>query len=186
MRRNACRPLIAQSCSHGAILLERARGSRRRLFVLLFLAGGVLTLVLSNDATAIVLTPIVYRAIAKRGGDAMPFLFGCTFVADTTSFGLPFANPANVLILPHARLIPYLLHLGPPQIVAVALNLALFLVVFRSQLRGRSCFMKPGIRRGEPRSGAPYRRSCGSIPLSRSRCIPERGGVRLWRYVGPT
>jgi arsenical pump membrane protein len=119
------------------VLLERARGSRRRLFVLLFLAGAVLTLVLSNDATAIVLTPIVYRAIAKRGGDAMPFLFACTFIADTASFGLPFANPANVLILPHAQLIPYLLHLGPPQIVAIAVNLALFLLIFRSKLRGR-------------------------------------------------
>jgi len=119
------------------ILLERARGSRRRLFVLLFVTGAVLTLLLSNDATAIVLTPVVYRAIAKRGGDAMPFLYACTFVADTASFGLPFANPANVLILPHAQLVPYVVHLGPPQIAAIALNLGIFLVLFRSSLHGR-------------------------------------------------
>lgn len=119
------------------VALERAGGSRRRLFVLLFLTGAALTLVLSNDATAIVLTPVVYRAIAKRGGDAMPFLFGCTFVADTASFGLPFANPANVLILPHAQLWPYLVHLGPPQLLAIALNLAIFLGLFRSRLHGR-------------------------------------------------
>jgi arsenical pump membrane protein len=117
-------------------LLERAGGSRRRLFVSLFLTGAVLTLALSNDATAIVLTPIVYRAVAKRGGDAMPFLFACTFVADTASFGLPFANPANVLIVPHAALLDYLLHLGPPQIAAIALNLGIFLIVFRRQLNG--------------------------------------------------
>jgi len=128
-----------------AVLLERARGSRRRLFVALFLAGAVLTLVLSNDATAIVLTPIVYRAIANRGGDAMPFLFACTFVADTASFGFPFANPANVLILPYAQLMPYLLHLGPPQVAAIALNLAFFLSLFRSQLRGRYEF-EPALR----------------------------------------
>jgi arsenical pump membrane protein len=119
------------------VALERAGGSRRRLFVLLFLTGAALTLVLSNDATAIVLTPVVYRAIAKRGGDAMPFLFGCTFVADTASFGLPFANPANVLILPHARFLPYVVHLGPPQLLAIGLNLAIFLALFRSRLRGR-------------------------------------------------
>lgn len=119
------------------VVLERAGGSRRRLFVLLFLTGAVLTLLLSNDATAIVLTPVVYRAIAKRGGDAMPFLFGCTFVADTASFGLPFANPANVLILPHARFWPYVAHLGPPQLLAIALNLAIFLAVFRGRLSGR-------------------------------------------------
>ena len=119
------------------VALERAGGSRRRLFVLLFLTGAALTLVLSNDATAIVLTPVVYRAIAKRGGDAMPFLFGCTFVADTASFGLPFANPANVLILPHARFWAYVAHLGPPQVLTIGLNLALFLALFRSRLGGR-------------------------------------------------
>ncbi len=118
-------------------LLALAGGSRRRLFVLLFLAGAGVTLVLSNDATAVVLTPIVYRAVARRDGDAMPFLFGCTFVADTASFGLPFANPANVLVLPHPQPISYLLHLGPPQIAAIAINLGIFLLVFRSRLRGR-------------------------------------------------
>lgn len=119
------------------VLLERAGGSRRRLFVLLFLAGAILTLLLSNDATAIVLTPLVYRAVAKRGGNAMPFLFGCIFVADTASFGLPFANPANVLILPRAELLPYLWHLGPPEVAAIALNLVIFLFFFRPHLRGR-------------------------------------------------
>jgi arsenical pump membrane protein len=116
---------------------RHARGSRRRLFVLLFLAGAGLTLLLSNDATAIVFTPIVYRAVASRGGDALPFLFGCTFVADTASFGLPFANPANVIVLPQPQILAYLLHLAPPALLAVAINLGLFVLVFGSQIRGR-------------------------------------------------
>lgn len=132
-----------------AVALERAGGSFRRLFVLLFITGAALTLVLSNDATAIVLTPVVYRAIANRGGDPMPFLFGCTFVADTASFGLPFANPANVLILPHARFWPYIAHLGPPQVLAIALNLTIFLAVFRARLRGRY-EVEPALRPGAP------------------------------------
>lgn len=118
------------------VLLERAGGSRRRLFTLLFLAGAVMTCVLSNDATAIVFTPIVYRAVAKRG-DALPFLFGCTFVADTASFGLPFANPANILVLPRPQILDYLWHLGPPQLAAIAINLVLFLAIFHGELRGR-------------------------------------------------
>jgi len=52
-----------------AVLLERAGGSRRRLFVLLFVTGAALTLVLSNDATAIGLTPIVYRALVSASAD---------------------------------------------------------------------------------------------------------------------
>ncbi|HEY9084805.1 MAG TPA: SLC13 family permease [Candidatus Tyrphobacter sp.] len=117
--------------------VQRAGGSRRRLFVWLFLAGAALTMLLSNDATAILFTPIVYRAVASRGGDALPFLFGCTFVADTASFGLPFANPANLIVVPRPHVLEYLLHLAPPEAFAIAINLALFLVLFRSQIRGR-------------------------------------------------
>jgi arsenical pump membrane protein len=119
------------------VLLQRAGGSRRRLFVFLFIAAALITIVLSNDATAIVLTPIVYHAVAKRGGDASPFLFACAFVANVASFGLPFSNPANILILPHAHLLSYLWHLGPPQLVAIAIALVLFLFFFRRELRGR-------------------------------------------------
>ena len=120
------------------LLLERAGGSQRRLFVYLFLAAAAVTLVLSNDATAIALTPIVYRAVAAHPKiRAEPFLYGCIFVANTASFGLPFSNPANVLILPHARLLPYLWHLGPAEVMAIAANLGIFLFFFRRRLNGR-------------------------------------------------
>jgi arsenical pump membrane protein len=118
-------------------LLARARGSRRRLFAYIFLAGAVLTCILSNDATAIVFTPVVYRAIAARGIDALPFLYACTFVADTASFGLPFSNPANLLVIMRPHLASFVLHLGPPMLIAVALNLAIFLALFRTRLRDR-------------------------------------------------
>jgi arsenical pump membrane protein len=126
------------------LLLQRAGGSQRRLFVYLFLAGAAVTIVLSNDATAIALTPIVYRAVSTRSAmRAEPFLYGCIFVANTASFGLPFSNPANVLILPHARLLPYLWHLGPPEVLAIAANLGIFLFFFRRRLRGRYRVTKP-------------------------------------------
>ncbi len=119
------------------VVLERSGGSRRRLFVSLFVAGATLTVLLSNDATAIVFTPVVYRAVAKRGIDALPYLFACTFVADTASFGLPFSNPANLLVISRPQLASYALHLGPPMLIALALNLAIFLWLFRHQVRGR-------------------------------------------------
>jgi arsenical pump membrane protein len=122
--------LVAESA------LRIARGSRKRLFLLLFCAGALLTMLLSNDATAIVFTPVVYRAVARRGGDALPYLFACTFVADTASFGLPFANPANIIVLPRPHIASYLLHLAPPEILAIAINAGLFLWLFHSQLRG--------------------------------------------------
>ncbi|HEY1656153.1 MAG TPA: SLC13 family permease [Candidatus Tumulicola sp.] len=124
-------------------VLARAGGSRRTLFVWLFLVEALTTLLLSNDATAIVLTPIVYAAVARREGDPMPYLFACAFVANTASFGLPFSNPANVLILPHVQSWEYLAHLGVPQIAALALNLGTFMLVFRRSLRGRYSFDAP-------------------------------------------
>jgi len=118
-------------------VLARAGGSWRGLFIGLFLTGAVIALLLSNDATAVVLTPIVYRAVTRHGGNPKPFLFACIFVANTASFGLPFSNPANVLILPHARLLPYLWHLAVPQICAVAATLGLLLFFFRGEIAGR-------------------------------------------------
>ena len=118
-------------------VLERSRGSRRRLFIGLFALGAALTALLSNDAAAIVFTPVVYRAVAKRGLDPLPYLYACTFVADTASFGLPFSNPANLLVIPRPHLADWIVHLGPPMLAALAINLAVFLFLFRTQLLGR-------------------------------------------------
>jgi arsenical pump membrane protein len=121
----------------GEVVVRRAKGSRRRLFVLLFIACSIVTVFLSNDATAIALTPIVYRAVRRRlPGEVKPFLLGCVFAANTASFGLPFSNPANVLILPHPQLAAYLWHLGPAQIAAIAVTLAMFLFFFSRELQG--------------------------------------------------
>ena len=122
----------------GDVVVRAARGSRRRLFGLLFIACSIVTLLLSNDATAIALTPIVYRAVHRRlPGEEKPFLLGCVFAANTASFGLPFSNPANVLIQPRAQLWAYLWHLGPAQVAAIAVTLAIFLFFFSRELRGR-------------------------------------------------
>ena len=125
------------------IMLAKAHGSRRRLFVWTFMLGAVLTAFLSNDATAIVFTPVVYRAVAKRGIDALPYLYACTFVADSASFVLPFSNPANLLVLPRPDLINFAAHLGPAAIFAVIINLVVFLLIFRTRLRGRYEMIAP-------------------------------------------
>ncbi len=118
-------------------LVVAARGSRRRLFCYIFGSGALLTAIMANDTTAIVFTPIVYSAVAGRGIDALPFLYACTFVADTASFGLPFSNPANLLVIGRPEFIPYAVHLFVPMLIALTLNLAVFLVLFRRPLRGR-------------------------------------------------
>lgn len=41
----------------------------------------------------------MYTLVTRVHLPALPFLFVCTFVADSTSFLLPVSNPINVLVL---------------------------------------------------------------------------------------
>jgi arsenical pump membrane protein len=125
------------------VIVARAKGSRAKLFSYLFIGGALLTIVLSNDTTAVVFTPIVYRAVSTRGFTPLPFLYACAFVANTASFGFPFSNPANLLVLPRPELIPFVVHLTIPMLVAVALNLAIFRFLFRHACSGDYIFTLP-------------------------------------------
>lgn len=78
---------------------RQARGSATRLFALVYAVGTLVTVFLSNDATAVVLTPAVAAvARAARARDPLPYLLVCAFVANAASFVLPLSNPANLVI----------------------------------------------------------------------------------------
>jgi arsenical pump membrane protein len=77
---------------------SHARGSAQRLFALVFAVGTVVTVLLSNDATAVVLTPAVYAVTKAVRARPLPYLFACAFIANAASFVLPISNPANLLI----------------------------------------------------------------------------------------
>ena len=82
-----------------AILAARhARGSPRRLFLLIYVAGTAVTAFLSNDATAVVLTPAVLTIVRRLEVNPRPHLLACAFVANAASFILPISNPANLVI----------------------------------------------------------------------------------------
>jgi arsenical pump membrane protein len=53
---------------------------------------------LSNDATAVVLTPAVFAAAKKAKADPLPYLFICAFIANAASFVLPISNPTNLVL----------------------------------------------------------------------------------------
>jgi arsenical pump membrane protein len=78
---------------------RRAGGSASKLFTLIYLMGTLVTVFLSNDATAVVLTPAV-AAVTRAAGakKPLPYLLICAFVANAASFVLPISNPANLVI----------------------------------------------------------------------------------------
>jgi arsenical pump membrane protein len=78
--------------------VRHAKGSARRLFLIVYAVGTVVTVFLSNDATAVVLTPAVYAAATAARVEPLPYLFICAFIANAASFVLPISNPANLVI----------------------------------------------------------------------------------------
>ncbi|HTT84955.1 MAG TPA: SLC13 family permease, partial [Rhizomicrobium sp.] len=65
-----------------SLAVEAAHRSRARLFTLIYLVGVVVTVLLSNDATAVVLTPAVYAAAKRARTKALPYLLICAFIAN--------------------------------------------------------------------------------------------------------
>lgn len=114
----------------------QARGSGLRLFINVFLLGTIISTFFSNDATALILTPVVYSLVTRLRLNPLPFMFACTFIADTASFVLPVSNPINILVLGQfpAGLPDFLKHLLLPSLICVGLNLLFFILIFRKDL----------------------------------------------------
>lgn len=115
-----------------------AGSSARRLFLNTFLLGSLISMVLSNDATALILTPLVYSLVTRLRLPVLPYLFACTFIADTASFLLPVSNPINIIVTSHYPLdLPTFLRLlFIPCLLVIAINLGVFFWLYRRQLQG--------------------------------------------------
>jgi arsenical pump membrane protein len=81
-----------------SISITHSRNSARRLFLLLYLSGVAVTICLSNDATAIVLTPAVLASVRRARINPLPYIFACAMIANAASFVLPISNPANLVV----------------------------------------------------------------------------------------
>jgi len=107
-----------------ASAVQHARGSGDRLFALVYVTGVVVTTFLSNDATAVVLTPAVFAVARKAGAHPLPLLLACALVANAASFMLPISNPANLVLygghMP--SLGPWLASFALPSIAAITLT----------------------------------------------------------------
>jgi arsenical pump membrane protein len=113
-----------------AVATSRARGSARRLFALTYGVGIVVTVFLSNDATAVVLTPAVAAAVkAAKAEKPLPYLLICAFIANAASFVLPISNPANLVI--YGNHMPPLQQWLPAYLLPSVLAIAATYVVLR-------------------------------------------------------
>ena len=121
-----------------SIAVEHARGSCTRLFTLIYAVGTVVTIFMSNDATAVVLTPAVLSAVRKSKAEPLPYLFACAMIANAASFVLPISNPANLVVF-RTRM-PVLHHwlaaFTLPSVVSIAATYFVLRWYFRRELSG--------------------------------------------------
>ncbi len=115
-----------------------AKGSRFRLFTYIYAVGVLVTIFLSNDATAVVLTPAVLATTKAAKAKPLPYLMACAFIANAASFVLPISNPANLVVY-GAHLPPLLAWLrifALPSLAAIVLTFAALFYLSRHDLKG--------------------------------------------------
>ena len=119
-----------------ALAVRQSRGSASRLFLLAYAIGTVVTVFMSNDATAVVLTPAVYAAAKQANAKPLPYLFVCAFIANAASFVLPISNPANLVIFgTHMPpLLQWLAQFALPSVLAIAVTFAVHRYLQRDAL----------------------------------------------------
>ncbi len=120
--------------SAGAV--RGARGSCGRLFGLVYGIGTVVTICMSNDATAVVLTPAILAAVKKAKVAPLPYLFGCALIANAASFVLPISNPANLVVFHEGMpgLGRWLAAFAAPSVLSIGATYGVMRVLFREEL----------------------------------------------------
>ncbi|WP_244985154.1 SLC13 family permease [Acetobacter persici] len=117
--------------------VNHAAGSTSRLFTLVYMAGVVVTTFMSNDATAVVLTPAVLAVATRAKADPLPLLFACALIANAASFVLPVSNPANLVLYDGAlpALGSWMASFALPSLMAIVTTYPILRLIERKHLR---------------------------------------------------
>ena len=119
-----------------SVAVRGSNGSCSRLFLLVYSIGTLVTIFMSNDATAVVLTPAILTAVRKAKVQPLPYLFACALIANAASFVLPIANPANLVVF-HQGMPPlerWLFDFGVPSILSIAATYLVLRLIFHKDL----------------------------------------------------
>ncbi|MFE7436814.1 SLC13 family permease [Streptomyces tendae] len=137
----------------GAAVARRCGGSPRRLLAGVFGVACAVTAVLSLDATAVLLTPVVLATASRAGARARPHVYATAHLANSASLLLPVSNLTNLLAFTASGLTftRFAALMALPWLAAIAVEYAVFRRFFRADL-------------AEPVSAAPAR--AGAVPVA--------------------
>jgi arsenical pump membrane protein len=121
------------------VAAQHARNSPGRLFVLIYLVGTAVTAFLSNDATAVVLTPAVLAVVRRAKVNPKPYLLACAFIANAASFVFPISNPANLVVFGQRMpaLGTWLRIFLLPSVASILVTFLCLRWISRKELRGK-------------------------------------------------
>ena len=120
-----------------SVLGLRSRGDPRRLLVRVFAVAALCTAVLNLDATVVLLTPAILTAATALRLPPRPHVYASVHLANSASLLLPISNLTNLLAFSASGLtfLGFTALMALPWLVVVALELAVFAVFFRGDLR---------------------------------------------------
>ncbi|MFD7958059.1 SLC13 family permease [Streptomyces ardesiacus] len=153
----------------GAAVARRCGGSPRRLLTGVFAMACAVTAVLSLDATAVLLTPVVLATASRAGARARPHVYATAHLANSASLLLPVSNLTNLLAFTASGLsfTRFAALMALPWLAAIAVEYAVFRRFFRADL-------------AEPVPSAPAR--VGPAPTK----TPDTGGAGPAAPPAPT
>jgi len=119
-----------------SVAVRGAKGSCSRLFLLVYGVGTLVTIFMSNDATAVVLTPAILTAVRKAKVAPLPYLFVCALIANAASFVLPISNPANLVVfrIGMPPLGSWLADFAVPSLLSIVVTFVVMRFLFREEL----------------------------------------------------
>ncbi|WP_399896739.1 SLC13 family permease [Streptomyces sp. BBFR51] len=148
----------------GAAVARRCGGSPRRLLAGVFAVACAVTAVLSLDATAVLLTPVVLATASRAGARARPHVYATAHLANSASLLLPVSNLTNLLAFTASGLsfTRFAALMALPWLAAIAVEYAVFRRFFRADL-------------AEPISVGPAR--VGPVPVGPRLAPPPAGSA---------
>ncbi len=120
-----------------AVLAARSARSGAGLLRNLLVLGALITIVLSLDTTAVILTPLVVAAVQRLEVPARPYVLVCVFVSNVASLLLPVSNLTNLLLAAHVPAARFAAAMWLPQLATLAVLWAGLRFACRRELRPR-------------------------------------------------
>ncbi|MDR3726405.1 MAG: ArsB/NhaD family transporter [Terracidiphilus sp.] len=113
-----------------------AKGDAHSLYRNAFVAGAIITAILSLDTTAVLLTPVLLALVKRLKVPAAPYVLLCAFVANVGSLALPISNLTNLLFADAFRqtFAAFAARMIVPQLVALVSTYAILRWHFRRAL----------------------------------------------------